>query len=43
MKKRRAKKNYAEERDLKKEKVMLRKGIITIEEIRRLWYEKENV
>ena len=26
-----------------KEKVMLRKGVITEEEIRRLWYEKESV
>lgn len=36
-------KKIKNERDLKKEKVMLRKGVITLDEIRRLWYEKESV
>lgn len=36
-------KKIKNERDLKKEKVMLRKGVITLDEIRRLWHEKESV
>lgn len=36
------KKNYKYERDLAKERIMLKKGVITIEEIRSLWYEKNS-
>ena len=39
---RKVKKKYDRERDYAKEKVMIKKGVITIDEIRRLWYEKKS-
>ena len=39
---RKEKKKYIEERDYKKEKIMLKKGILTQKEKRRLGYEKKS-